>query len=75
MWGFRREPVGKGRPTQWNTGEHGAESATERISRLGKQEVFFFLCHEKTMLKSPSDSAHPVDAEAGFMMATEENNS
>ena len=50
-------------------------TAQVKTGRLGKQEVEFFLCHEKRMRRSKSDSAHPVDAEAGFTMATGENNS
>ena len=36
-------------------------TAQVKIGRLGKQEVEFFLCHEKRMRRSKSDSAHPVD--------------
>lgn len=74
--GFQKATCREEKPTQWNA-EHEAESATERISRRGKQEVSFYLCHDRMSgdVGGAKMIALTQYAQAGFMMVTRENNS
>lgn len=80
---FRTQPVEKERPSQQTTEQSSVYSwqntelrvQVKGLLGLKNRKHNSFFTTRKIMIRSKSNSAHPVDAEAGFMMATATNNS